>query len=112
MNRGRVLPTLAAVLLALSGGTAWADSGPAGTPGSVVPQRDAFYTPPATVPDPPGTLIRSRPFTRYHKLGAPVEWQTTAPCPTAPPPRGRRSPSHGSPHTSPNDDQGAHHDEA
>lgn len=55
----RLLPAVASVLVAalLLAGTVWVH---AGDP-RVVP--DAFYTPPASVPDEPGRLIRSRPLT-------------------------------------------------
>jgi hypothetical protein len=59
----RVLALLTAVLVLLTGGVA-----SAGTAGPVVPPEDPFYTPPSTLPDAPGALIRSRPFTAYESV--------------------------------------------
>ncbi len=58
-RRRRLLPAVASVLVAalLLTGTIWLHRG---SP-RVVP--DAFYTPPASVPDEPGRLIRARPLT-------------------------------------------------
>lgn len=55
----RLVPAVASVLVAglLLAGTVWVHDGDP----RVVP--DAFYTPPASVPDEPGRLIRSRPMT-------------------------------------------------
>lgn len=57
-GRRRLLPSIASVLVAalLLAGTVWVH---AGDP-RIVP--DAFYTPPASVPDGPGHLIRVRPL--------------------------------------------------